>query len=444
LISVKEPEEEETQNGEWTGIVYLFMERMVVMRGLWIIAAAAFVASPALVVADEPTATPSPTPAVTPSPSAATPALKVVPYGNIFFSGYHNTGATNNADIPLWAVAGPGSSGGTVRGSRFGLKASGAKVGTANLSGQIEADFFGGFPSVGIGDNMGLVRLRLALARLEWEHTALVVGQDWSVFAPPNPVSLACTGIPMDAAAGNPWARLPQIRVEGRWAHVLAQGAVLAPSTGDSNSSFLVQPSSGGLGQLPFGEARLAFKGWGDKKAGVVGVSGQAGRSRVIQTAGHVDIGANAVAVDLNAPIGGHVTLAGEAFTGKNLAGFQAGIFQGINPDFGVPPATGTATGTPIGIHTKGGWAQLGVTLPGFEKGTFYVTAGVDDPDDSDLVSVTKRDWRLENKSLAGSFVYMVSPQLSFGGEVRHMQTQLLQTGKQENTHINLAMSLAF
>jgi hypothetical protein len=414
------------------------------MRGLRIIAVAALVSCSGIVAADEPAATPSPTPAVTPSPSAAPSPLKVVPYGTIFFDGYHNTGATNNADIPLWAIAGPANTGATARGSRFGLKVSGAKVGTANLSGVVEADFYGGFPAVGIGDNMGIVRLRLAVARLEWEHAALFVGQDWAVFNPLNPVSLACTGIPMDAAAGNAWARLPQIRVEGRWTHLLAQAAVLSPSTGDFNSSFLTQPSSGNLGELPFGEARLALRGWGEKKAGVVAISGQAGRSRVIQTSGHVDIGASAVGVDLNVPIGAYVTLAGEGYTGKNLAGFQAGIFQGINPDFGIAPATGTATGTPVGIDTKGGWAQLGVTLPGFEKGTFYVTAGADDPDDADLVSVTKRDWRLENKSLAGSFVYKVSPQLSFGGEVRHVQTKLLQTGTQENTHVNLAMSLAF
>jgi hypothetical protein len=382
---------------------------------------------------------PAEEPASTPSP-----LLKITPYGTVFFSGFSNSGGTNNTDIPLWAVAGPGSSGGTVRGSRFGLKASGTKVGSANLSGVIEADFFGGFPSVGIGDNMGVVRVRLALARLEWERTAVVVGQDWAVFAPANPASIACTGIPLAAASGNPWARIPQIRVEGRWPHVLVQGAVLAASTGDFSSSFLAQPSTGGLSRLPFAQGRAALKGWGEKKTGSLAVSAHIGKSRVLQTSGHVDVDSSGVAADLNLPLGAHVALTGEAFTGKNLAGFQAGIFQGLNPDFGVPPETGTAAGAPAAIRTKGAWAQLGVTPPGLDKGTFYVAVATDDPKDGDLVSVTKRDWRLQNKALAGSFVYKASPQLSFGGEVRYAQTRLLQTGKQKNTHVNLALALAF
>jgi hypothetical protein len=379
---------------------------------------------------------------------AEEPALKVMPYGTIFFSGYTNSGATNNSDIPLWAVSGSGSSGATVRGSRFGLKAAGAKVGAADLSGVVEADFFGGFPAVGIGDNMGVVRIRLAVVRLDWEHTALAVGQDWPLFAPANPTCLACTGIPLFAASGNPWARLPQARLEGKWPHVLIQAAVLSPSTGDFNAAFLAQPSTGNLSRLPFGEARVALKGWGEKKAGVLAIAGHVGRSRVVQGSSHVDVDSTAASVDLNVPIGAHVTLAGEGFVGKNLAGFQGGIFQGINPDFGVPPATGTATGTPTGtpagIETKGGWLQLGIRPPGLDKGTFYLGVGADDPDDDGLVSVTKRDWRLQTRTADASFIYKVTPQLSFGGEVRHSETKLLQTGKQKNTQVNLAMGLSF
>lgn len=388
----------------------------------------------------------APTPAPTAVPSPSPSPIKITPYGTVFFSGYSNSGGTNNTDIPLWAVAGAANAGATVRGTRLGLKMSGASVGSAQLSGQIETDFFGGFPTIGIGDNMGDVRVRLATARLDWAKTSVIIGQDWTVFAPLNPTSIACTGIPLMAGSGNPWARLPQVRFEEKLAHVLVQAAVLSPSTGDFTSTFLAQPSSGGLSRLPFAQARLGVRGWGAGKTGLIAVSGHVGRSRVIPASGaKVDVDSNAAAVDWTIPLGTHVVLTGEALAGKNLGGFQAGIFQGINPDFGTPPAAGeTAKGVATAIKTKGGWAQLSVTPPGFAKGTFYATGGIEDPDDDTLVSATKRDWRLKNTTFAGSFIYKASPLLSLGAEVRHVETKLLQTGTQKNTHVNLAASLSF
>jgi hypothetical protein len=84
--------------------------------------------------------------------------------------------------------------------------------------------------------------------------------------------------------SGNPWARLPQIRVERRWASgkVLWQGAVLAPSTGDSptatTSPFFLQPTTGAASRVPFFQSRVAFSdgNWlGTKKGGSIGFSGQ-------------------------------------------------------------------------------------------------------------------------------------------------------------------------
>jgi len=62
--------------------------------------------------------------------------------------------------------------------------------------------------------NMDIFRLRLAFGRLDWKHVAFEAGQDWSVFAPLNPTSLAAYAIPEFSESGNPWIRLPQIRAE--------------------------------------------------------------------------------------------------------------------------------------------------------------------------------------------------------------------------------------
>ena len=158
--------------------------------------------------------------------------VNVIPYGTIYLNAFSNSGGSNNADVPLFATpSGTGNLGASARQTRLGLRFEGPPVLDAKLTGAIEADFFGGFPAVGIGENFGIVRLRQAFARLDWESSAMELGQDWIVFAPANPVSLTSAGIPLMAAAGNAWARLPQVRYERRWrAGTLNwQGALLAP-----------------------------------------------------------------------------------------------------------------------------------------------------------------------------------------------------------------------
>jgi hypothetical protein len=381
--------------------------------------------------------------------------VRAVPYGTIYFNAFGNSGGTNNADDPLFATpTNQGNVSMSVRQTRLGLKLEGPTILNAKSRGQIEADFFGGFPAIGVGDNFGIVRLRLAFVRLDWEKTSLEAGQDWMVFAPNNPVSIAAAAIPQMAAAGNPWARLPQIRVERRWASgkVLWQGAVLAPSTGDSptatTSPFFLQPTTGAASRVPFFQSRVAYNNanWlGTKKGGSIGFSGQYGRARVANTSGNNQIEAVGVAADWNFPIVARLTMNGEAFFGRNLAGFQAGAFQGFNPDFAYRRGTTLISGGPRTIGTRGGWMQLGFTPRVFsDRLIIYGTYGLDDPRDSDLVSLTKRDWRLRNQAYAFSFLYKFTPQLSWGIEFRRFDTLYLQSGKQAANHVNLGAAFSF
>jgi hypothetical protein len=48
-------------------------------------------------------------------------------------------------------------------------------------------DFLGGKTAFSNGINMDLLRLRIALGRMDWKNFSLVAGQDWSVFARLNP-----------------------------------------------------------------------------------------------------------------------------------------------------------------------------------------------------------------------------------------------------------------
>lgn len=376
--------------------------------------------------------------------------VRVVPYGTIYFNAFSNSGGTNNTDVPLFAApSGSGNLSASARQTRLGLRLEGPQVLNAKLTGALEVDFFGGFPAIGLGENFGVVRVRQAYARLDWKTTALVAGQDWMVFAPVNPASLSSAGIPLLAAAGNPWSRLPQIRLEKRWhdGALNLQGAVLAPGTGDTNAAFLLQPNAGASSRLPFFQSRLAFhqKNWlGLKKPGSIGLSAHYGRARVNVAAATHKIDSAGLALDWNLPLLPRVTLAGEGFFGRNLGGFQSGVFQGFNHDFAFRRGTTAVAGGARAIGTRGGWAQLGFTPPDLDTLTFYASYGLDDPRDEDLMSTTNINFRSRNQAYAFSFIHKLSAQLSWSLEYRRLETFYLRTGPRANNHLNLGVALGF
>ena len=382
-------------------------------------------------------------------------SARLTPYGTIYFNAFSNSAGTNNSDIPLFATpGGGGTTSASVRQTRLGLRLEGARVGSARLSAIIEADFYGGFPSVGIGENFNVVRMRLANARLDWERTAVTVGQDWMVFAPVSPTSLAATAIPQMAAAGNNWARLPQIKIERKLGKSFTfQGAILAPQTGDftTNASFFLQPTSGSSSRVPYFQSRLAYGSGnflGTKKAGGVGVSAHYGRARVFTGAAaniENDIDSLGVALDWNFPLAERFSLAGEAFFGRNLGGFQGGVFQGYNNDFAYRNGSSLVAGGVRAIGTRGGWMQIGFT-PAIRENRLglYGSIGIDDPRDEDLVSRTPRDFRRQNFSYAFDAIYRFTPQFQFGAEFRRLQTLYLLSGRRNANHYNLTAAYSF
>jgi hypothetical protein len=378
--------------------------------------------------------------------------VRLTPYGTIYFNAFNNSSAVNNADVPLFAApTGQGGASASVRQTRLGLRFDGAKLGNANLGGVIEADFFGGIPAVGIGENFGVVRIRLANAKLNWENTSLTVGQDWMPFAPVNPTSLAAAAIPQMAAAGNIWARIPQIRVDHKMSdNITVTGAILAPQTGDypTASSFFLQPNSGAAARTPFFQSRISLvdKNWlGTKKAGNIGLSAHYGRSRVLVGTARNGIDSTGVAADWNFPLHSRVRFSGEAFFGRNLAGFQAGIFQNYVVDFAYRNGNSTVAGGVRAIGTRGGWAQIGFTPDVAEdRLTFYGSFGIDDPRDEDLVSFSRTNYRKQNRVFAASAIYRFSPQFQIGAEYRRFETQYLFTSRRIANHINLTGAFNF
>lgn len=382
--------------------------------------------------------------------------IRAVPFGTIYFNLFGNSAGTNNSDIPLFAsTSGKGSISASVRQTRVGLRIEGAKIGNANLTGIIETDFFGGAPAIGIGENFGVVRVRLANAKLDWKNTSVTIGQDWIPFAPNNPVSIADAAIPQFAAAGNNWARLPQVKVEQRFndGKIVWQGAILAPQTGDSNATatFLQQPNSGALSRLPFFQTRLSFneKDWlSTKKAGGIAVSAHYGRSRISPTNAPIieqNVESYGVAIDWNFPLHQRIVWSGEGFFGQNLAGFQAGVFQNYNTDFAVRQNNVLVANGVKGIETRGGWTQIGFT-PNWsqDKLTLYGSIGLDDPKNVDLVNTRNRDFRSRNFAWAFDAIYKFTPQFQMGLEFRQLNTYYLVSGKKRANHLNLGAAYSF
>jgi hypothetical protein len=414
------------------------------------IAAPFAVALAVAVGAEAQTPPPPPQPAAPPAsaPAAAKPAepIKVTPYGIAYFNVFSNTDAVNNGDVPLFAAAsGPGHTGMSARQSRLGLRVTGAALGKAKVTGVVEGDFFGGYPAVGIGDNMGVFRLRLANARLDWTKGSLVVGQDWMIFAPVNPLSLSSAGIPLFAAGGNLWSRLPQVRGEWKTKKVLLQGGLLAPQTGDFNSAFFYQPGSGALSETPFlqGRAALTLANFAaSKKVATIGVSAHWGQARVLTPVDRT-VDSNGIALDFVLPLGTKVTVQGEAFTGTNLGGFQGGVFQGLVIDGAVAGPGGTPVlDGPRALDTAGGWVQvLAAVTPTL---TIHGGFGTDDPDDADFLTVTRRESRLENTAISFGFQHKASAQVSWGFEYRRLDTKYLIAGDKDAGHFNGAFTFTF
>jgi hypothetical protein len=390
---------------------------------------------------------PATSPAAAPAAAAPAPAIRVTPYGIAYFNVFSNSDAVNNGDVPLFAAAsGPGHLGMTARQSRLGIRVTGAKVGRASVTGVLEGDFFGGYPTVGIGDNMGVFRLRLANVRLDWTKGSLVVGQDWMIFAPVNPLSISSAGIPLFAAAGNPWSRLPQVRGEWKTKTMLLQGGLLAPQTGDFNAAFFYQPGSGALSETPFLQGRAAVilaDFAASKKVATIGVSGHWGRSRVTTASHDRTVDSNGIAADWVLPIGTRVTVQGEAFAGSNLGGFQGGIFQGVIADGATANSDGSVRlDGPRGIGSKGGWVQVtGAVTPTV---TVHGGFGTDDPDDEDFLTVVRREARLDNVAISFGVQHRASAQITWGVEYRRLDTTYLVAGERDASHVNVGFTFTF
>ena len=163
--------------------------------------------------------------------------------GIMLFNLFANRGNIDNQDFPTWAIPSfTGSTsqtlGASLRQSEIGLEVFGPRLAGAKTTGNLQVDFSGGFANTPDGVNFGVVRLRIATLRMDWNNTSLVAGQDNAFVSPLSPTSFASLAVPAFGYAGNLWGWIPQVRVEHRidlsnGQKILLQGGIMDNVTGE-------------------------------------------------------------------------------------------------------------------------------------------------------------------------------------------------------------------
>jgi len=356
--------------------------------------------------------------------------LPIKIYGSILFNANYLSDGAHTIDIPLFAQKRSTSSdqnhqnfNATLRQSRFGLRYDGRVFDDAKLTGVFEFDLLGGKPAFPNGINFDIFRLRLAYGGIDWANNSLEGGQDWAVFAPLNPTSLASYAIPGFATSGNLWSRMPQIRYEhreGEKSKLIFTAALLDPNAGDNsgNPAFRVI-GLGERGSLPAFETRLGFTTPSHGKESSAGVSGH--YSRLLGVIGDPDgaslrspINSYGVNADANVWLSSGFRITGEVFHGRAL-----GILSG-----NIAQSAVVIAGRARGINSSGAWFELHGEAPTGYQGSLKNLSmnfgyGIENNRDQDLLA----GMRKRNQTYMINSQYGFSPNFTFALEYRRLLT---------------------
>lgn len=370
--------------------------------------------------------------------------------GLVLLNLFSNHGYVDNLDFPTYAASTniydtSQGFGATLRQSEVGLEAFGPDLAGAKTSGEVQFDFGGGFPNAALdGINSGLVRLRTASVRLDWQHTSVIAGQDNLFISPLSPTSFASLVVPSLGYSGNLWAWTPQLRVEHKFdlvgdQSIIVQGGVMDNLTGEPSYASRRQPQAGESSGQPAYAVRTA---WGTNLNGrplTLGASGYYSR----QNWGfNWNVDGWALASDWRIPIASKFELSGEFYRGRAVGGLGGGIGQSIL--FSGSPTDPTSDVRPI--NSAGGWSQIKFSAT--PKLEFNGAFGVDAPFSSDIHAFTSPigyypSVLAANRSGLANFIYRPRSDLLFSGEYRHLKTA--EIGISNNAdQVNLMVGVLF
>jgi cell division septum initiation protein DivIVA len=371
--------------------------------------------------------------------------------GMVLMNLFSNRGTVDNADFPSYApgptaLSSDGSFGATLRQSELGLEVFGPQVAGAKTSGEVQVDFAGGIPNTLDGVNYGVVRLRTASMRMDWDHTSIVAGQDALFFSPLSPTSFASLAIPAFGYSGNLWGWIPQVRIEHRFdisdkQKITIQGGILDNLVGEPPyTAFLRQPQAGESSAQPAYAARFA---WSRSIHGQPLTLGTAAYySRQNWGFEHYTDGWAGMA-DWEIPLAQRFSFTGEFYRGRAIGGLGGGIGQTVifsgSP---LDPATQVR-----GLNTIGGWSQL--KFRATTKLEFNGGFGLDNPYASDALAFPAGESYyavplLKNRSALVNFVYRPRSDLLFSAEYLRLRTSQIYNDNNSAEQFNLVMGVLF
>jgi len=370
--------------------------------------------------------------------------------GLVLLNIFSNHGAVDNLDFPSYAAStttygSESNFGATLRQSEFGLEVFGPQIAGAKTSGNVQFDFGGGFPTAALdGVNTGLVRLRTATARMDWENTSLIGGQDSLFISPNSPTSFASLAVPSLGYAGNLWAWTPQFRVEhridlGSDQNLTVQAGILDNITGERSYSSMRQPQAGEASGQPAYAIRTGWNGTWSGNPAAFGVSGYYSKQN---WGGPLKVNGWAVTGDWRIPISRMFELSGEAFRGRAIGGIGGGVGQSVifsaDPLYPGPQFAA--------LDSVGGWSQLKyIATPKLE---FNGAFGMDNPFASEirgfvLPSSSYQTVIMANRGEMVNFIYRPRSDLLFSGEYRHLRTTQV-NALNSAEQVNLMMGVLF
>ena len=370
--------------------------------------------------------------------------------GIVLMNAFRNHGISNNFDYPDFAVAAPGlpqsGFGTTLRQSEIALEIFGPNLAGAKASANIHLDFGGGLPSTANGVNFGIVRLKTASLRLDWENTSFVAGQDALFISPQSPTSFASLATPAFAYAGNLWGWIPQIRVEHRFEfsnrqRVTLQAGIMDNLTWDfPANSFYRSAQAGEQSGQPAYAVRTAWSRPVQDREIVFGAAGYYGRQN---WGSGRSVDGWAGMADWQVPLMRRLTLSGEFYRGRGVGGLGAGIGRSVLYG-GLPYLTTTSI---RGVDSAGGWSQLKVQVtPRVEMNGVFAQDDAFSSDVRGFASDLNNGGTIlgRNRGGSGNVIFRPRSDLTFSAEIRRLRSFPIYSSSRVTNQLNLAMGILF
>lgn len=347
---------------------------------------------------------------------------------------FRNSGFVDNQDFPTYAASTSNygqreTFGATLRQSELGLEVFGPDFAGAKSSGQIQVDFGGGFPTDALnGVNHGLLRLRTASMRLDWDNTSIIAGQDNLFISPLAPTSFASLVVPSFGYSGNLWAWTPQLRIEHRVSlsadqTLSLQAGILDNVTGEPST--LISTRLPLAGESTAQPAYAARTGWTRTINGKPLTFGASGYFSKQHWGPAWDVSGWAVATDWRVPLSSRLELSGELYRGLAVGGIGGGIGQSV-----IFSSSSAIMGNPgpyfRALNSAGGWSQL--KLNATPKLEFNAAFGMDSPFSTDIHAVAEPisfypQILTSNRSEMANVIFRPRSDLLFSGEYRYLRT---------------------